>query len=333
MNTEIRTAVRLKHPRSTHEENIVQDLSHQDTPQHSRQYVLITGGTGFIGEALVKQLLNAGHTVTVITRHPSRATCQFQGKVRCIQALSELHHNEHFDVIINLAGTSVVGPRWSTARKATLLQSRVGITQALVDWVATTKIKPSVWVQASAIGYYGTQPSHVLLTEDSPAGHGFMSTLCSEWEVAAQSIQKYGVRLVTLRLGLVFGPGSSLPALVLPYRFGFGGKLGNGEQTISWIHREDVLRLIAKAITVKHMHGVYNATAPESVTQAQFAATVGQVLHRPVWFHIPATPIRWLAGEMAQLFVDGQRVIPARLIGEGFHFRYPTLKNALDNLL
>jgi uncharacterized protein len=160
-----------------------------------------------------------------------------------------------------------------------------------------------------------------------------MSKLCVDWETEAQRAQAEGIRLVILRLGLVFGPASALPSLVLPYRFGLGGKLGSGQQVMSWIHREDVMRLIAHALRTHDMQGVYNAVSPEAVQQAAFAEAVGSVLHRPAWFSIPAAPIRFLAGEMGQLFLDGQRVIPARLMTAGFQFRYPTLLSALVDLL
>lgn len=296
------------------------------------QKFLVTGGTGFIGEALVNQLLDAGHEVTVLARDPLRAAYLFDGRARAIRNITQLDSAEHFDTVINLAGAPVVGPRWSEQRKEQLLTSRLGTTQALLNWFAQAKYSPSTWIQTSAIGYYGVRPPSEILDEDSAQGTGFMAELCTRWEYTAQAIDSIGTRLVTLRFGLVFGPGGALPALLLPYRLGFGGRLGDGRQVMSWIHRDDLLTLIAKVVQDGRMQGTYNAVAPEAVTQAQFAKTAGQVLLRPVWLHVPAALIRGMAGEMAQLFVDGQRVTPQRLLNQEFQFRHPTLLSALRDL-
>jgi uncharacterized protein (TIGR01777 family) len=293
---------------------------------------LVTGGTGFIGVALVNQLLDAGHEVTVWVRDPYRAAYLFDGRVRCIRHIAQLDSREQFDAVINLAGAPVVGPRWSTQRKSQLLASRLDTTHALSSWFANAQSHPAVWIQASAIGYYGVRNASERLDENSPQGEGFMAELCTRWEAAAENIDSSGTRRVTLRFGLVFGPGGALPSLLLPYRFGFGGRLGNGRQVMSWIHRDDLIKLIADAIQDDTFQGIYNAVSPEAVTQAQFAKQVGQVLVRPVWLHLPATLIRLLAGEMAQLFVDGQRVVPRRLLDSGFRFNYPTLTSALRDL-
>lgn len=294
--------------------------------------VLITGGTGFIGETLVNQLIDAGHNVTVCTRDPLRASHLFDGRARCIREVATLDSSEHFDAVINLAGAPVVGPRWSTQRKAQLLSSRLNTTRSLLDWATQADTRPDTWIQASAIGYYGVREGREVLDEDSAQGSGFMAELCARWETAAQAVDSLGIRRVTFRFGLVFGPGGALSPLLLPYRFGLGGRLGDGQQIMSWIHRDDLLNLIAEAMRDETLRGTYNAVAPEAVSQSQFATTVGQVLTRPVWLHVPATLIRWVAGEMAQLFVDGQRVTPKRLQDKGFEFRYPTLTSAIRDL-
>lgn len=295
--------------------------------------VLVTGGTGFIGEALVNHLLDAGHDVTVWARDPLRAAYLFDGRARCVRDLGELDTAAHFDVVINLAGAPVIGPRWTPKRKAQLLASRVSTTQALFNWASQAKTRPSTWIQASAIGYYGVRDGNEILDETSAGGSGFMAELCAGWEAAAQPVETLDIRLVTLRFGLVFGPGGALLPLLLPYRFGLGGRLGDGKQVMSWIHRDDLLRLFAEAISNRAMQGTYNAVAPEAVTQNDFARSAGNVLKRPVWLHLPAAPIRWLAGEMAQLFVEGQRVTPKRLLSSGFRFRYATFHAALRDLV
>jgi len=297
------------------------------------QQFLMTGGTGFIGTALVNQLLNAGHSVTLFVRDPKRANQIFQGRCRCILSFDELTPDQIFDVVINLAGEPIAKYPWTAKRKAQLLDSRLGTTQKLMNWLGKTQIKPNAWIQASAIGAYGVRDPAEELTEESPAGKGFMAELCLRWEEAAQAATNYGVRQVILRFGIVFGQGGALPLLVFPYRFGLGSRLGHGRQIMSWIHREDVLSLIARAIVDKEIHGIYNAVAPESISQAQFATMVGKLLKRPVWLRLPATLIRCVAREMAELFVDGQRVVPKRLMDAGFQFRFPTLETALRDLI
>ena len=297
------------------------------------QRVLVAGGTGFIGRALVERLLDAGHAVTVLTRDPARAAGPLGGRVACVRSADALAPGAAFDAVVNLAGAPVVGPRWTERRKAELLASRVGVTQALAGWLKRAPMRPAVWVQASAIGFYGARDPAEALTEDSAAGQGFQAELCVRLEAATREIADLGVRVVTLRLGLVFGRGGgALPALLLPYRFGLGARLGDGRQVVSWIHRDDVIALVARSLGDASMRGAYNAVAPDAVAQADFAAAAGRALHRPVWLRVPAAPVRLLAGEMAQLFVDGQRVVPRRLLDAGYAFRFPTLRAALDDL-
>lgn len=301
--------------------------------------VLITGGTGFIGQALVQRLVAAGHTVTVWSRHPAQAARQLGAGVRCVSALNAIAAADRIDAIVNLAGARVVGPPWTAARRQVLLDSRVGATQALLQWLQQTGQRPSVWVQASAIGFYGVRPPDEILAETSAPGQGFMSELCVRWEQAAAQATALGIRQVVLRLGVVLGPGGALPQLLRPIRLGLGGRMGSGQQVMSWIHRDDVLTLITSALlgapdgpqNNPPMQGIYNATAPEP--QATFARTAGQLLHRPMWLPVPAAPLRWALGEMAQLFVDGQNVVPARLQREGFAFAYPSLREALRSLV
>ncbi len=296
--------------------------------------ILVTGGTGFIGSALVQRRLAAGDRVTVLTRKPDRRWKKPDGTLRHVASLSELADDECYTAVVNLAGAPVVGPRWSAQRKAVLMHSRVNVTHDLGKWLARTQphCPPSTWVQASAIGFYGVRPADETLTEQSAAGGGFMSHLCQSWESAAWDAASAYTRQVFLRLGLVFGPGGALPMMLAPYRLGLGARVGDGRQIISWIHLEDVLRLLDRAIDNPAMKGIYNAVAPEPIAQATFAATAGKVLGRPVFLRLPARPLRWAMGEMGELLLDGQRVMPQRLIEEGFDFSYPNLAGALGDL-
>lgn len=307
--------------------------SHNAFATLPHQRFLVTGGTGFIGEALVQQLLDAGHEVTVWTRRPLRAAFLFNGRARCVRELDSIDAAEHFDAVINLAGAPVVGPRWTQRRKSVLMNSRLDTTHALARWVENAHKPPGTWIQASAIGYYGVRGATEILDENSAPGTGFMTDLCTRWEDASQNVEGHDVRLVTLRFGLVLGPGGALPPLLLPHRLGFGGRLGDGRQIMSWIHRDDLLALVATAVANDSFRGTYNAVSPEAVSQSEFARVVGQLLRRPVWLHVPAAFIRTFAGEMAQIFVDGQRVTPRRLQRQGFNFKYPTLVGALRNLV
>ena len=295
--------------------------------------ILITGGTGFIGEPLVQGLLAAGCEVTLFTRDPLRAAYIFQGRVRCVRDWHALSNETVFDAVINLAGAPVATRRWSAQRKILLINSRVDITQDLVDWLGRAQHRPSVLLQASAVGFYGARPANHLLDETAAPADEFMSVLCQQWEACAAGVDALGMRRVTLRLGLVFGAsGGALPMQLPAYRLGFGARLGDGKQAISWIHLDDLLTLIGTALSDPDYSGVYNAVAPEVLTQAAFAQGVGAVLRRPVWLRVPAWLLNILLGEMARLFVAGQQAVPLRLKQAGFAFRYPTLSIALRQI-
>ncbi len=298
---------------------------------HHRR-LLVSGGTGFIGSALIHELLLASHDVTVISRHPVAAAVQFQGKVRAVRSTRELDASEKFDVIINLAGAPVVGLPWSLKRKKIITESRINVSNDLMDFVKRSQQKPALWVQASAIGYYGTD-SQQSYDESSPAGQGFAAELCHQWEAVVSELDALSIRRVTLRFGLVFGrSGGSLPMMLLSYKFGMGAVIGNGKQHMGWIHIEDLLRLIALAISDESMHGTYNAVAPDCPTYRQFSQAVAHMLHRPLWLAIPANFLKALLGEMASMFVDGPRIVPGRLKLKNFEYRFPDLRSALMDL-
>jgi len=293
---------------------------------------LISGGTGFIGAALVHELLQRGHNITLLTRSPQAAALQFAARVRAVHSVDELPAAERFDVIVNLAGAPIVGPPWSSRRKRVLAQSRLDTTRALLGFVERAIQRPRVWIQASAIGYYGTQ-SDFPLDETAPAGQGFAAELCRNWEDMTAQLSLYSVRCVILRFGLVFGrSGGALPGLLLGFRFGAGAVLGDGRQRLGWIHLEDLLRLIALAIRDDSLHGVFNAVAPDTPSYAEFASLAGKLLGRPVWLRVPAAPLRRLLGEMASLFVDGPPIEPRRLQQLAFEYRFPYLRDALMDL-
>jgi uncharacterized protein (TIGR01777 family) len=305
------------------------------------QNVLVTGATGFIGRRLVRALLEDGQQVTVLTRNPKRAASMFGGQVRCIHSMSDLPAAYEINVIINLAGARILGWRWTAERKAALRKSRIDLTKDLVAWIANAKEKPKLLLSASAVGYYGIQKQgdNTALTEDSPPQPIFMSQLCQDWEAAAQRAGAYGVQVICMRFGVVLGHQGALPMMMLPIKLGLGGPLGSGKQWLSWIHVHDLLRGIAHLWRTHTQDdpelqegGVYNFTAPETVSQRQFSQTAAQVVHRPCFFPTPGFLMRFALGEEADLLLEGQRVVPARLQAHGFTFAYPDLRKALENL-
>jgi uncharacterized protein (TIGR01777 family) len=302
--------------------------------------VLVTGATGFIGRNLVQALLRHGHDVIVLTRQPRQAAWTFEGKVRCIASMNALSAASPVDVVVNLAGARILGPRWTDKRKAALRRSRVTLTGQLVDWIARADHKPFLLLNASAIGYYGIQAigDERALDETAPAQPIFMSDLCREWEQAARGATQYGVQVECMRFGLVLGMQGAFPMMLLPILLGLGGRLGSGRQWLSWIHVDDVVRGIAhrwrQAVLAPQPGaiGASNFTAPESVSQAAFGATAASIWRRPSIVPTPGWPMRLALGEQADLLLEGQRVVPARLEREGFVFLYPTLDAALHSL-
>lgn len=303
--------------------------------------VLVTGATGFIGRRLVDALLRDGHAVIVLTRSPGQAARSFGGRVRCIGAMPELPADCPVDVVVNLAGARILGPRWNDKRMAALRRSRIALTDSVVEWIAHAAHKPFLMLSGSAIGYYGIQAlgDATPLDEHAPPQPVFMSDLCREWEAAAYAAAQHGVQVECMRFGLVLGRQGALPMMLLPVRLGLGGRLGSGRQWLSWIHVDDVLGAMAHRWRQALSHpapggcsGATNFTAPECVPQVEFSRTAARVWHRPSVLPTPGWPLRLALGEQADLLLEGQRVVPARLAREGYVFRHPGLEAALRSL-
>jgi uncharacterized protein len=308
------------------------------------QSVLITGGTGFIGQQLCRALLADGHELTLLARDPLKTAYLFEGRVHCVTRLHDdaaagggLDPSTRFDVVINLAGERILGPRWTAARKRKLVESRAGTTSALAGWIGRATHKPRLMISASAVGYYGVQAEtdSTVLAETSARREDFVSDICRQWEDAAQSVTSHGVPVAIVRFGIVLGHQGALPMMRLPFLAGLGGKLGSGRQFISWIHIDDVINIVAHIMANPNSRGAagaYNLTAPQPVTQNEFARTLARVLHRPSLLPMPAAMLRLILGEQAMLLLEGQRVRPARLEEEGYRFRFPRLEPALRDL-
>jgi uncharacterized protein len=290
---------------------------------------LITGGTGFIGAALCAGLLRAGHQAVVLTRSAATAAARLPAGVEVVEDLAGL---DEVDAVVNLAGASVVGGRWNATRKQLLLDSRIGTTRRLLQWIETAQRRPAVLVSGSAIGYYGPHGDEEL-DEDAPPGSDFSAELCRAWEAEAQRAEALGLRVCRLRIGIVLGPGGgALSSMLRPFRLGLGGPMGDGRQWMSWVHRADLVALI-RWLAEGDGAGAWNGTAPQPVDNAEFSRVLGRVLHRPARLTTPAFALRALFGEMSDLLLTGQRVLPRRALAEGFGFRYPTLEAALAELL
>lgn len=298
--------------------------------------VLITGGSGFVGRRLCERLLARGDRVDVVSRSPSKAARTLPGECQVRDSAMGFIETPP-EAVVNLAGESIAGKRWSEAQKKRLLASRVEATTALVEFCRALekagKPLPSVMVSGSAMGYYGDQGSRVV-DEQTPPHAEFAHRLCAQWEAAAEPVTALGVRLALLRTGLVLDAGGGTLAKMLPpFKFGLGGRFGDGRQFMPWVHRDDLVEAILYLIDQPSLEGPFNGSAPHPVTNAEFTRTLARQLHRPALFPVPAFALKAGLGEMSRLLLTGADMRPARLLEAGFGFRYPTLDEALGEIL
>jgi uncharacterized protein (TIGR01777 family) len=298
-----------------------------------RQSILVTGATGLIGGRLVAALVGAGHEVTVLTRARASAA-HLPAPIRIVTALDQISGDTRLDAIVNLAGEPISDGLWTAAKRRRIVRSRLKVTRAVVRLIARLGHRPAVLVSGSAIGWYGLRGDEVL-DETADGLDCFSRTICVRWERAAARAETLGVRVVRLRIGLVLAvEGGMLSRMLTPFEFGLGGPFGAGRHWMSWIHLDDVVRLIAHAIATPGLAGPLNGTAPEPVRNAAFTAALGRALARPAILPAPAAPLRLALGAFAdELLLRGQRVVPAAALGSGFRFAYPTLDGALGAIV
>lgn len=294
--------------------------------------VQLTGASGFIGSHLVHFLLERDYRVIGLTRQKNKR--EPHPDFHWINQLDELKQHQ-IDYVVNLAGESIGQGRWTAARKKKLLNSRLDTTRHLFDYLEKNQLRPKRIISTSAVGYYGIDPNErweQVCTEQSPPQDIFMSELCAKWEQLALSYANQNTKIV--RFAVVFGKGGGiLPQMLLPIKLNLFGRIGHGRQPVTWVYLEDVLRAIEFLMLDDTTEQIFNVVAPEKSSQAQFARTAAQILKRKPLFPLPACSLKMMLGEQSQLVLNGQYVQPKALQEAGFQFHYPTLKEALDNIL
>jgi uncharacterized protein (TIGR01777 family) len=288
--------------------------------------ILITGGSGFIGRALTRELTGSGHTVIITTRRRSDAKDTITWNPPSLIPANVL---TDIDAIINLAGESIASGRWTEERKKRILSSRIETTRVLVESVRNLKRKPRVFISSSAIGYYGAHEDEPL-TEDTPAASDFLADVCMQWEAEALKAEEFGIRVVLIRTGGVLETdGGALPAMAIPFRFFAGGPIGSGKQWFSWIHMDDEVGIIKFALEHDSISGPVNATAPNPVTNREFSSALGKALGRPSCLAVPGFIVKLTLGELGEVLLAGQRVIPEKVLQAGYRFKYTDVNEAL----
>ncbi len=300
--------------------------------------VFITGGTGFIGRHLVRELVDAGHEAMILSRRPARVAETF-GRGVIGLAWTDSHAQNWLDAvngdtaIINLAGENIFG-RWTAGKMQRIKDSRVRAGHSVMQAIEQAPVKPKTLIQASAVGFYGPRDQE-RMDEDQGPGQGFLSEVCREWEGSTRAAEDMGIRRVVVRTGVVLGDGGgALSQMARPFRFFLGGPMGRGGQGVSWIHMADQVGAIRFLLENANCEGVFNLAAPEPVSNARFSRTLAKVLRRPCWIRTPAFALKAMFGRMAEeLLLSGQYVLPRRLEALGYRFQHPDLEEALASLL
>ncbi|MCP5047158.1 MAG: TIGR01777 family protein [bacterium] len=303
-----------------------------------KKKILLTGASGFIGNALATYFSAKGHNIIGLTRRPPAQQSNHNPGIQWVQWDGKTltgweSHLENAWAVINLAGEPVAPARWTASKKEKIISSRVNAGKLLTEALEKTSHKPQVFIQASAIGFYGPSGDGEL-DETAESGQGFLAAVVRQWEDSSQNIQNTGIRQCIIRIGLVLGKnGGAFPRMRLPFRFFAGGPVGSGKQWMSWIHINDLIQAIDFLMNNDQLAGIFNLTAPEPATGKTFAKTLGKILHRPSFFPVPGFVLKLIFGQMAEeALLSGQRVLPSRLTKEQFPFAFPRLSAALEDL-
>jgi len=295
--------------------------------------VVIAGGSGFIGRKLTDVLISENHEVIILTRQHKKP----KGNVSYVRWLSEgsVPENEigSADIFINLAGVSINEGRWSSNHQKEIYDSRMIATEELIRIIKAMEHKPSVLINASAIGIYPASTMTRYTEESTEIAQDFLGNTVKHWEQKAKSIEDLGIRVALMRFGVVLGEEGALTLMVMPYKFFVGGTVGSGNQWVSWVHVEDVVRSILFVASNPDIHGPVNVTSPNPVQMKEFGKTVGRVLRRPHWIPVPQFAMKAILGKKSALVLEGQSVLPEKLIQSGYTFSFPRLEGAIENLL
>jgi uncharacterized protein (TIGR01777 family) len=296
--------------------------------------VVIAGGSGFVGRYITKLLLKYHHEIIILSRNQKADTENVKYVLWLQKGASPEKEIGEADVFINLAGVSINDGRWTERHQKMILESRMEATDELIRIIGKLDQKPSVFINASAIGIYPVSETEIYTEDSSEVATDFLGKTVSEWEKRAASLTELGIRTVFTRFGLILGKDEgALPLMVLPYKIFVGGKVGNGRQWISWVHVEDVARAVAHIMQNDQFKGPVNVTAPFPVRMDEFGKMIGATLHKPHWFPVPSPLMKLALGKKSSLVLEGQYVTPEKLLANGFEFDFPILSLALDNLL
>lgn len=293
--------------------------------------ILMTGGTGLIGSEFIRQFSDE-HSFTVVSRNIAKAKELLGNGVEYVESVAAVQNFDTFDAVINLAGEPIADKRWTDTQKKKICDSRWNITAELVSKINDSTSPPDVFISGSAIGFYGNQGDRVV-SEDTPPHNEFTHELCAKWEAIANSVVQEDTRVVTLRTGVVLTEkGGALDKMALPFKLGTGGTLGSGKQYLAWIHLQDMVQGISFLLNNSSCRGAFNLTAPVPVTNKEFSKSLAKALKRPCLFNVPSFVMKIAMGESSTMILEGQRVIPEKLIAAGYKFTFPSLTEALSDI-
>jgi uncharacterized protein (TIGR01777 family) len=301
--------------------------------KEEKMNILVTGATGFIGRPLTTRLVAEGHHVIAWVRNLSNARATLHEKIECVSQLDQLATRQ-IDAVINLAGEPIADKRWTSSRKSALRTSRIDLTEQLVAMLKTLPQAPKVMISGSAIGYYGSHTDDKPLDEQGNIESGFTHRLCADWEAAAMAMQSDATRVCLLRTGIVLGQGGgAMSKMLTPFKLGLGGPIGDGHQIMSWIHLQDWIDAAIFLLNNEDCSGPYNFVSPEPVSNKIFTRALARAVRRPAFFKVPCLVLELAMGEASELLCSGQKVIPKKLVDQGFTFKYTNIDDAFNEIV